>query len=78
MRSSFFEFGKILPHPRGIRPSFFAPGRELDKKFALVSGISSLKKVFPGVARGCPQLELTETLELYFIWIEFRTMQVKL
>ena len=32
IRSDFFEFGKILPHPQGIRPSFFAPGRELDKK----------------------------------------------
>ena len=32
IRSSFFEFGKILPHPRGIRPPFFAPGQGLDKK----------------------------------------------
>ena len=27
IQSSFFEFGKILPHPQGIGPSFFAPGQ---------------------------------------------------
>ena len=52
IRSSFFEFGKILPHPRGIRPSFFPWGRELDKKIARVAGISSLKKFSPGLPGG--------------------------
>ena len=28
----FVEFGKILPHPRGIRPSFFAPGQGIRHK----------------------------------------------
>ena len=61
--SSFFEFGKILPHPRGIRPSFFALGQGIRQKIARVVGISPLKKLFPGVARGgCTQLELTGTL----------------
>ena len=64
IRSNFFEFGKILPHPRGIRPSFFAPGRELHNKIARVAEISSLKKIFPrlpgGGGGGCTQLELTE------------------
>ena len=62
IRSSFFEFEKILPHPRGIRPSFFAPGQVIRQKISRVTGIRSLKKIFPGVARaGCTQLELTET-----------------
>ena len=52
LRSSFFEFEKILPHPRGIRPSFFAPGQESDKKIAWVAGISSLKKISPGLPGG--------------------------
>ena len=66
IRSSFFKFGKILPHLRGIQPSFFALGRELDKKIAQVARISSLKKIFPRVAWGeRTQLELSETLWLF-------------
>ena len=52
MRSSFFEFGEILPHPRGIRPSFCTPGQGVRQKFARVARISSLKKIFSGVAGG--------------------------
>ena len=49
--NSFFEFGKILPHPDN---HFLPRGRELDKKIVRVAGISSLKKqkIFPGVAGG--------------------------
>ena len=62
IRSSLFEFGKILPHPRGIRQSFFAPGQGIrQKKIAQVAGISLLKKISPGLPGGCTQLELTET-----------------
>ena len=63
IRSSFFEFGKILPYSWGIRPSFFAAGQGIRQKIARVAGISSLKKKFPRAAReGCTQWELTETL----------------
>ena len=52
IRSSFFEFGKILPTPGEIDNNFLPRGRELDKKIARVAGISSLINIFPGVARG--------------------------
>ena len=50
--SSFFEFGKILPHPRGIRPSFFAPGQEIRQKNCPGGRDQLAQKIFPGVARG--------------------------
>ena len=49
--SSFFEFGKILPHPRGIRLSFFAPGQGIrQKKLPVWLGLARSKKF----SRGCP------------------------
>ena len=61
LRSSFFEFGKILPHPLEFDHHFCPGAGELDKKIAQVAGIRLLKKMFPEVARGgCTQLELTE------------------
>ena len=73
LRFSFFEYAKILPHPREFDHHFLPRGRKLDKIFAMVTGIRSLKKHFPRAARGggggegFTQLsELTETLtELY-------------
>ena len=69
IRSSFFEFGKILPHPRGIRPSFFAPGQGIrQKNFPGWPGLARSKN-FPwelpwgGDVPSC-QLELIETLPL--------------
>ena len=66
IRSSFFEFGKILSHSRGIRASFFAPGQGIGQKnLPGWPGLARSKKFSPGVARGggerCVQLELTET-----------------
>ena len=53
LRSSFFEFGEILPHPREFDHHFLPRRQEIrQKNFALVAGIRSLKKIFPGVARG--------------------------
>ena len=52
LRSSFFAFGKILPHPREFDHQFCPGGRESDKKIARVAGIRSLKNIFPGVAQG--------------------------
>ena len=56
LRISFFEFGKILPYPPRIRPSFSAPGQGVRQKNC--PGFDSLKKILLG---GCIQLELTET-----------------
>ena len=57
------SLGKFCPTPGEFDHHFLPRGRELDKKFARVAGISSLKKILPGVAGGgCTQLELTETL----------------
>ena len=51
----------MLPHPQEFDHNFCPGAGELDKKIPQVAGIRSLKKIFPGVARGCTQLELTET-----------------
>ena len=51
LRSSFFEFGKILPHPREFDHHFLPRGRELDKKFCPGGRDSLAQKNFP---RGCP------------------------
>ena len=51
LRSSFFEFGKILPHPREFDHHFLPRGRELDKKFCPGGRDSLAQKNFPG---GCP------------------------
>ena len=57
------SLGKFCPTPGEFDHHFLPRGWELDKKFARVAGIRSLKKIFPEVARGgCTQLELTETL----------------
>ena len=50
IRNSFFEFGKILPHPRGIRRSFLPRGRELDKK--ICPGLARSKQFSPGLPGG--------------------------
>ena len=47
-----FGLGKFCPTPGEFDHHFLPLGRELDKKFARVAGISSLKKIFPGVALG--------------------------
>ena len=52
LRGSFLEFGKILPHPWEIWPSFLPRGRALDKKVARVAGIRSLKKFSLGLPGG--------------------------
>ena len=51
LRSSFFEFGKSLSHPRELDHHFCPRAGELDEKIVQVAGIRWLKKVFPGVAR---------------------------
>ena len=50
--SSFFEFGKILPHSREFDHHFVPQGRELNKKIARVAGIRSLKKIPRGLSGG--------------------------
>ena len=61
----FLRFGKILPHPRGIRPSFFAPGQGIrQNKLPGWPGLARSKKFSPGFRGGCTQLEMTETLIL--------------
>ena len=63
IRSSFFEVGKILPHPRGIRPSFFASGQGIGQKnLPGWPGLARSKKFSRGCpgGGGCTQLELTE------------------
>ena len=60
LKSSFFKFGKILPHPREFDHHFLPRGRELDKKICPGGRDSLAQKNFP---RGCPgggctQLEL--------------------
>ena len=61
--SRFFEFGKILPHPGGIRPSFFAPGQRIGQKILPGwPGLARSKNFARGCPGGCTQLELTETL----------------
>ena len=62
--SSFLEFGKVLPHPRGIRPSFFVPGQGIRQKNCPGwPGLARSKKFSQGLpgGGGCTQLELTET-----------------
>ena len=44
----------------------FALGQGIRQNIALVAGIRSLKKNFPGFSGGCTQLELTETLFQHF------------
>ena len=66
IQSSFFEFGKILPHPRGIRPSFFAPGQGIGQKnLPGWPGLARSKTFSQGLpgggGGGVTQLELTET-----------------
>ena len=63
LKSSFFEFGKILPHPQEFDHHFLPRGRELDKKNCPGGRDSLAQKNFPGgCLGGCTQLELTETL----------------
>ena len=52
IQSSFFEFGKILPYPRGIRPSCFAPGQGIRQKIALLPGLVRSKKFSLGLPGG--------------------------
>ena len=53
IRSSFFEFGKILPNPRGIPPSFFAPGQRIrQKNLPEWPGLARSKKFSPGLLGG--------------------------
>ena len=53
IRSNFFEFGKILPHPRRIRPSFFAPGQGIrQKNLPWWPGLARSKKFSPGLPGG--------------------------
>ena len=53
IRSSFFEFWKILPHPRGIRPSFFALGQGIgQKKLPGWPGLARSKNFSPGLPGG--------------------------
>ena len=68
-RSSFFEFGKILPHPREFDHHFCPGAGELDKEMPRWPGFARSKN-FPGGRRGggggggdATQLELTETLQ---------------
>ena len=58
LRSSFFEFGKTLPHPREFDHQLLPRAKEINKKLSEWPGFTGSKK-FPG---GCTQLELTETL----------------
>ena len=51
LRSSFFESGKILPHPWEFVHHFLPRGRELDKKTCPGGRDSLAQKNFP---RGCP------------------------
>ena len=66
LKSSFFDFGKILPHPREFDHHFLPRGRELDKKNCPGGRDSLAQKNFPGGCPGwgCTRLELTETLLL--------------
>ena len=48
LNSSFFEFGKILPHPREFDHHFLPRGRELDKKNCPGGRDSLAQKNFPG------------------------------
>ena len=53
IRNSLFEFGKILPHPRGIRPSFFALGQGIrQKKLPGWPGLARSKKFSLGLPGG--------------------------
>ena len=51
LRSRFFEFGKILPHPREFDHHFLPRSRELDKKICPAGRDSLAQKKFPG---DCP------------------------
>ena len=51
LRGSFFEFGKLLPHPREFDHHFLPRARELDKKICPGGRDSLAQKNFPG---GCP------------------------
>ena len=59
LRSSFFEFGKVLPHPREFDHHFLPRAKNWSKKLPGWLGFARSKKFSPG---GCIQLELTETL----------------
>ena len=53
IRSSFFKVEKILPHPWGIRPSFFAPGQGIrQNNLPGWPGLPRLKKFSPGLPGG--------------------------
>ena len=52
IRSSFVGLGNFCPTPGEFDYHFLPRGRELDKKISRVAEISSLKQIFPGVARG--------------------------
>ena len=49
---SLFKFGKTLPHPRGIRPSFFAPGQGIRQKIAERPGLARSEKSSWGLPGG--------------------------
>ena len=62
LRSSFFEFGKILPHPREFDHYFLPRGQGIrQKNLPGWPGFARSKKI--SRKGGCTQLELTETLQ---------------
>ena len=60
----FLRVWENLAQPRGIRPSFFAPGQGIrQKNLPGWPGLARSKKFSSGLPGrpGCTQLELTET-----------------